>query len=383
MKRVLLFALLLALHATRAGAGDVNARIQDLIEGRTVPFHSVYEIVNIKVGSKSVWPLLKITESNGTWKWASLVKTVVVQAANPKAFAELRALLMTQDSPALTIELEGSGVRQWMNDRFGDLVRREWPRHATITLRVSLDENPCEPVKRVIYRSIDPALKTLISSGQTKQPITLDSLFRLLIADHLQPYMDKELQPIDLNHRCFENFLLYNWIKGEQASGFEYEKYELNPDLHEILSRIADALAMHRKSQRFLYEIDVTGYTDLDKFIDQPQLPLQASQTGIEELHDPLLVFYAGCAGNSMTGPNPTFVEGGVASGTPVGPSVENNCELGAVRAYVTLAALANRLGSENATYRYASGGMAKDQSSAAEQRKVAISIRVKTGDQQ
>jgi hypothetical protein len=246
---------------------------------------------------------------------------------------------------------------------------------------IAIEMTPCEKVTRIFYTNIDAILRrTVTRAGQTQKPVTLDEVFELLLQEKILPFMDK-LEPPE--KKCFDNFTLWQWLQNQDATGFEFRQYTLNTAVKDVLTEIAKSLRDVQSWRRYALTIEVTGYTDPTKV--DPQLHnqhyLSAAATGIATARDPLHIAYAGCADTRLTGASPRFLDFESPVGTPLGETFDDNCELGAARAWVAAAFLRERLGTNHVEYRYGTGGVAGPAGDSKEgtlHRKVGVRIAVK-----
>jgi hypothetical protein len=104
--------------------------------------------------------------------------------------------------------------------------------------------------------------------------------------------------------------------------------------------------------------VKVVGHTD--PVVVRTEKNFQIESTGIEgwdKIENPLNLRYSGCTDNRLTGSRPVYLDFVKNSGTPV-TEVNDNCKLGAARAYVAIAYLRNKLGQQGVEYSYATGGV-------------------------
>jgi hypothetical protein len=200
-----------------------------------------------------------------------------------------------------------------------------------------------------------------------------------LVKEDLDPFLAK-LEPSEKDDPCFTTFTLLKWVRNQEAQGFEFSRYRLNDAPRDVLSIVATASGnVLQKWRLYALQIDVTGYTDAIAF--ETALPVDAASTGVASARDPVRISYAGCANDRLTAREPQFLDFHAPAGTPVGSTIDDNCELGAARAWVAAAFLRERLGTNHVAYRYGTGGIADAKGmkeSEALQRKVGVRITVR-----
>ena len=90
---------------------------------------------------------------------------------------------------------------------------------------------------------------------------------------------------------------------------------------------------------------------------------------------------YDGCRADTLVS-TPVFLTPTGIIAQPIRNRINDNCELGAVRAYVAMVHLMNNIGMNGVEYRYATGGIFQsletEQSEDRKKRKVAVELSVK-----
>lgn len=287
---------------------------------------------------------------------------VVVRFKDHDSRIRVQELLGQQENPHITLFLEDDGWVAVVYETLSSLGIPLWGIKFSGTKDIRVALNPCEMITAVVYRSIDAVLKRSIErAGQTGTPVTLDEVFALLLKGEIEPFIDR-LEPIQVEHSCFKTFSLLNWLRDKQAQGFEFAGYRITDDLKGILGSVVRSLRDMQYWQRYQFWISVTGYTDDIRFgeeeIKEQERELLAVKTGVQHLDDPLRIFYAGCSGDELDAGEPVDIDFGSSGQKEVGKLIENNCELGAVRAYVALAFLRQDLRNSAVVCQYATGGI-------------------------
>jgi hypothetical protein len=383
--------LILVFFCSLASSVLGQVRLQDLVVGHPVTKKARFDVADVTVDNVSVRDLF-LSLRNPTSFGARVFggrDQVILKLKDKAAFLTLRSLLLTQQQPRLRLQLVDPGVMPDLAKLLHSVKTLEKSNHVDVPLEVEI--TPCERITRIVYRSIDSILsRELERAGQTHRAVTLDEVFDLLLKEQIDPFI-KGLEPSQQSDSCFSTFTLLKWLRNQEVHGFEFSRYRLNDQLQSVLLVVATSSRNVQKWRHYSLEIDVTGYTDPHGF-DKHLLALgkhleaEAASTGVLTARDPLQLFYAGCSNDRLIGQIPHFVDFDVPTGIPVGKTIDDNCELGAVRAWVTAAYLRERLGTYGVKYRYGSGGIAggtQELSKEALQRKVDVRITVKAASEQ
>jgi hypothetical protein len=332
------------------------------------------KVVDIRAGDESVKSLfqdIEFTDPVGL-KYFYGRQEIDLSLKTPEDFTVLLKTLNKHDADGLTVFLSDAQDGHWRR-RPGLGSEDRYSKTVYIPFRMST----CDKVTRLVYKELNLIIqKEAESEGTTEKRISLDEAFDLLMHDRIEPYI-KQLDQTKKPDPCFETFELYKWLKREKAAGFERGEYRVNEGLQGLLGEVANALLNLRQGQkRFDLRVEVLGRTD-----DVPVIgiPLRADRTGFADwdtLSSPLeQVYYGGCRGDSLSGSQRLYVDFGSRQGTRVWPSVDDNCELGAVRAYVAVVYLMKSLGRDHVSYRYATEGVYSDKSETDDKRKRMVEI--------
>lgn len=236
-------------------------------------------------------------------------------------------------------------------------LRHKWPfddSYFNAVREWTIEETPCEQITHIAYRKIRDSVREQFREGSTSRHVSLNAVFDLLLHDDIDKFL-QSLGPMRSTPPCLKTYQLYQWLKGEDVAGFAFGRYELTDGIRSSLRPVANALLDTRRDwQRYRLRIRVVGYADASKV--ETKKELRANATGVN-LRDPLDIRYLGCSGDTLTSKTPSYVSGTV-NGIPIGQQVINNCQLGAVRAYVAVAYFEEVLGHENVDYEYATGGV-------------------------
>lgn len=392
MRFTLPILALFLLISTNSLSGQVESdgeiRLQNLVTGHPIIKKSRFRVVDIKVDKTSVKDLFLPVdgENQGLGSYFGRREVVTLKVNDKRVLSKLRSLLLSQEKPHLSLFLEDTGPIASFYKMFSPIIFTKLEISTAMEVPLTIDITPCERITRIVYRSIDSILSREISrAGQTQGSVTLDQVFDMLLRDKLEPYLET-LTPSERSNPCFNTFNLLKWLRNQEAHGFEFAEYRLNQGLKAVLLSVTDSLYKIRNWRRHNLQIDIIGYTDSVPFERRPYLWLRADATGIDNLHDPLSIYYAGCAKDRITGDYPVFISLDTPTGNPIGEQINDNCELGATRAYVTAAFLIKGLGRENVKYKYATGGVSDstlERKDDALKRKVGARITVKAADEQ
>jgi outer membrane protein OmpA-like peptidoglycan-associated protein len=385
---LILISLLVVSAAGEATEGGRPVRLKAFVDGHTIEKPIRFNVKNIEIGQASILNLFLPleTEKSRVGRYFGEREEITLKLKNQFAFSTLQSIALKHKKPRIIVLLEDKSIVAKIYNKFRRimLTRTEFSN----VLEIPIDLTPCERITQIFYDNIGPEFTEAVrQAGQTGESLKLEDVFDILLKNQVKPFMDS-LDPLSKSDPCFRNFRLLEWLRNQEAHGFEFAEYKINPDLKEILSRVAGSLTEIRTWQLYDFQLYVTGYTDSKSFKEKPDLALEASATGIGGLKDPLKIYYSGCVNDRATGP-PRPKELSEERGVPVGPSVNNNCELGAARAYVAAMFLRSRLGTKNMEYRYATGGISPTaptvpgQKSDLLERKVDIRIVVKAAKEE
>lgn len=353
-------------------------RLENLSQGVVIRARRRLHIADIRIGQISVKRLFHYPPPKPlAWRdyYRGHVDDIRIVARDQHALDELRRLILPKPLGTIIIELRDD--RQSFVRR---LYRNKWnsPRFAEERqIIVSPDATLCDGVTRIVYTKIDPVLRRELQRiRQTAQEISLEDIFEILVRDEIDPFLDR-LDP-DRQDPCSRSFHLLSWIKNEEAPGFEYEQYRIHDELQRILGTVAATLgSLSRDWEQSRLQVRVIGYTDADEVVG---IALKAEATGIAKtgaLTDPIRVHFGGCRNDRREREAPVYVDIDGMHGRPVGMTINDNCELGAVRAFVAAHYLRNKTGDDKVEFSYATGGIS-DAASDALKRKVDLSISVK-----
>jgi outer membrane protein OmpA-like peptidoglycan-associated protein len=274
-----------------------------------------------------------------------------------------------------------------LQDDSPNFLRKVFPGRFSRVIDVAV-EIPCEEVTRVIYRRVNEIVKRkvleVVKEGATKQNIELDEVFAELLRGEMEQYIDRLGTP-QAESPCSKTFRLLKWLRGDDVPGFEFGEYELNEELKGLLQPVTDALTETRAaSERYDLEVKVVGYTD-DIPVKTKGIKLLRENMGSDDwshVVDFPEIKYGGCSGDHQDGHRPVYTALFGGRGRQIRGRIYNNCELGAVRAYVAANYLVMRLGRESVSYSYATGGIfsnshKKDNDDDRNKRKVKITFTV------
>jgi hypothetical protein len=341
-------------------------RFEGLLQGQPVTIQKRYRAEDIRVGNQSVMDLFKPIEWKppSCWKpWAARGDMQIsLQINSPDDLERLQQTFDAQpENQPRTLTLILRDNRNCFLRRIGLWgLGSDELYEATINVNVS---TTCDEITRIVYEGIrayiqdgiETARQTDIKQGETPAPIKLNEVYNKLLNNEIEKYM-KTLNEAESYSPCLKTFRLMHWIEGSEVSGFGLGKYNLTEDLKKGLLEPAVKLMRDARSNWPQYNlwVKVVGYTDQREVIAPKEL-LQ-SETGIDH---PLIVYYQRCIHNDTGRGGPTYIGFTERRGKLIN-SINNNCELGAVRAYVATAYLVVSFGPDDADYSYATGGVFK-----------------------
>ncbi|HEX2202316.1 MAG TPA: hypothetical protein VHG91_03405 [Longimicrobium sp.] len=221
----------------------------------------------------------------------------------------------------------------------------------------------------------------LEQSGQTGRPVSLNTVFALLLTDQLDAYIST-LDPVDPRAECVRVLELLKWIRGDQLSGFGFRRYSIDANLGAFLDAVAGTLNSSLKDwPDHRLEIQALGFGDSIP-VRQQGIVLSYDSSGVSALlrkSGTPDVHYALCVGDKRD-VRPFYIQLGSRAGQTVGEHINNNCEIGAVRSFFVVEYLATQLPSTNIDFSYATGGVSTTGATGAANRKVDILITLQSG---
>jgi hypothetical protein len=357
------------------------ARLEEFADGVSFTEQMRLRVKDIRIGEASVMDLFRNPEQREPtwWEYYTLKKREITLALIRRAdVEELRRRLAERHADRLRVILHDDRDTIWKSiwgltseDRYNKIV--------DIVLAM-----PCEEITRIVYQSIKESINSKIKQRieeerETDKRIDLNEVFELLLRDQIEPYI-ASLDATKKDDPCFKTFQLLKWLRGEEASGFEFAQYQINEGLRGLLDQVADALiegktgwALHKLT------VKVIGYTDPVP-VTKDGIALQRDKTGIDDwskVENPLDVHYSACVGDRQAGGDPIYIALGRPLGKRIRDKIRSNCELGAVRAYVGSVYLMNKLGRTGIEYSYATGGIYLNPGDTADLKKRRINIEL------
>jgi hypothetical protein len=353
------------------------ARLEEFADGVSFTEQMRLRVKDIRIGETSVIDLFRNPEQREPtwWEYYTLKKREITLALIRRTdVEELGRRLAERHADRLRVILHDDRDTIWKSiwglrseDRYNKVV------DIVITM-------PCDEITRIIYQSINSIIKAKIQEeGKTDKRIDLNEVFDLLLRDQIEPYI-ASLDATKRDDPCFKTFQLLKWLRGEEASGFDFAQYRINDGLKGLLDQVAYAL-IEGKSAWALHNltVKVVGYTDPVR-VTKEGIPLQKEKTGIDDwskVENPLDVYYSACIGDRSAGGDPIYIALARPIGDRIRVQIRNNCELGAARAYVGSVYLMNRLGRSGIEYSYATGGIYPNSGNTADLKKRRINIEL------
>jgi hypothetical protein len=367
----------------------VRASLEDFIEGVRLQERIRLRVQDIVAGDTSIKYLFQPFEQREPTDWeyySGAENTLNLILIDPGKVEELKAKLIAGSKGTPPTDNKYL-LHVVLRDDSTTFLRKFFPGRFSRVIDVAV-EIACEEVTRVIYRRVHEITKRKVlealKEGATKEDIQLDEVFAELLRGEMEQYIDR-LEAPQAASSCSKTFRLLKWLRGDDVPGFEFGEYELNEELKGLLQPVTDALTETRAaSARYDLEVKVVGYTD-DIPVKAEGIKLLTEKMGSDiwsHLADFPDIKYNGCGGDHQNGSSPVYTALFGGRGKQIRGRLYNNCELGAVRAYVAANYLALRLGRESVSYSYATGGIfsnsqKKDNDDDRNKRKVKIAFTV------
>ena len=310
---------------------------------------------------KHLFPDDKYVKPNTPQYYLLAKRKINLLINTPEELEQLRLILSMKKTDLMTVVLRDEEAGLWRSlfsadERYGKEVN------------LQVVTTTCDKVTRIIYDRLNSIIKERVQKvGETEQRIDLDAVFKKLLAEEIEPYIEG-LDEVERKDPCFDTFKLLKWLRGEDVPGFAFAEYRINHQLKDLLEPVSDALKeAGERWAKYHLDVKTIGYTDTKAVRG---IDLQKEQTGIDAgawggVQNPLDVRYDACVMNSLDGTSPAYVAFDSGAGRQVGPHIENNCELGAARAYVATVYLTSKLGRDGVEYSYATGGVHSDSNKA------------------
>lgn len=349
--------------------------LQDLRErGLSIHTRKRFHVVDITVEDISVMELFKPDKDEESHWVDHFTEKTIHFIIDSQGVDELATKLKEHKAVGLSvILLDKLQIWRWVpwND-YDELHKREF----LIPIKTT-----CEEITNIFYREIVSTVKEqfeLAMAGGTNKPVNINVVFSELVKGKIEDYITT-LEAVNRDSKCQTTFELLQWLKGGEAAGFESGKYFLREDLQAMLQTVeSGAQTIKDEWSQYILEIRIVGFADQHNF--KHEIPLLAEQTGIYwgNVKDPPDVHYSGCRKNELDTPsNPVYIDFDTARDVSIS-TIENNCQLGAVRAYVAMIYLFNRLGASNTAFSYATGGVHPTATRDADKRKVEVELMIK-----
>ena len=265
---------------------------------------------------------------------------------------KLAEALLPEEKPTLKVTLTDRHLIGWK--RMLGLGSANYERECAI--RVLLPA--CDQKTRLIYTQISQLTREQMRmEGETTLRLEVGEVFYKLLSEKLEEFI-KDL-PTPRDGPCVHKIELQKFVETKGTAGFASGEYELNEGLKSFLNLMT--IVMRNVAQGWSpYQLDVKilGHADRDKV---GKIDLLASATGVDAdiwRTTPLKVYFGGCNNNRLIKESePSYFNfASPAQGNPI-ETIKNNCELGAVRAYVAAAYLRSKFGTDPVSYSYATGG--------------------------
>jgi hypothetical protein len=312
-----------------------------------------FEVASLKVGNVRVDRLFRDpnTIQAAWWKggyFGQRDRPLMIKTGAD--LEELRQIVKAEGADALKVSLKDHHLSIWSwIPGLGSIYSHD----------CNIPLTSCRERTQLIYTTLSQRTRDQIHvEGETTAHLEVDEAFYKLLSDTLEDYM-KDLPTPD--GTCLNAIELKKFLDARGTEGFDSGGYELHPGLKSFLDVMTLAMLDAAKDwSPYHLDVKITGYTDRNE-VKRP-IDLLISKTGVDESiwHStpyPLKVYYDAC-NKDQTGEARYLDFSADAKPNPI-KDIANNCQLGAVRAYVATAYLRSKLGTDNVSYSYATGGIA------------------------
>lgn len=352
------FILMLVLNSFAEPTKEEKViRLEDFVEGISSNEQLRLKVKDIMIEDISVKNLFKHIEQTepSFWEYYFFGEKKLIFSIETDNLEILRRKLRLKSTNRLKVILQDDEVNFWRN--WGMDADSRYNK----VLEFVVESNPCEDVTRIIYQKIDSILRTRIEDEKlTERKIDIDEVFNTLVKNTLEPYL-YNLEDAKKDNPCFKTFNLLKWLRGDKAYGFEISEYDLHEGLRDLLDPVINALEETlSNSKRHNVIVKVIGYTD--QVPVNNAINVELDKTGIDKddwgkVKNPLNIQFSTCNKDYLNGKEPSYISL-VNDKVTKFEKINNNCELGAVRAYVATIYLMTKLGQDNFEYSYATGGI-------------------------
>jgi hypothetical protein len=313
---------------------------------------SRFEVASITVGKTRVDYLFNLNTPQAAW-WKGGYFALQPRKLMVKSGADwetLREKVKAEGADELKVNLKDDHLSIWSwIPGLRDIYSQD--------CRIALTS--CEQRTQLIYTKLSQRTQEQLQiKGEATADLKVDDVYYKLLNDTLKDYM-KDL-PVPVDGPCVNEIKLKEFLDGRGTEGFSSRGYQLYQGLEGFLDTMAVVMRDAAKNwSPYHLDVKIIGYTDHDRV--GRKIDLLTTETGIDESvwrSTPLEVYYDGCQNDLIKQPH--YVEySSNAQANPI-KDIENNCQLGAVRAYVATAYLRSKLGTDNVSYSYATGGIAR-----------------------
>jgi len=368
------------LRPCQVGAEEAEAvSLNSFTVGVTYSALRRYRVEDIRVGGVSVWRLFEDPNAGRTdpgWKpggylWPEDIRLKIngdETISTDERLNELKRVLIAHPDFPLEVVLRDR-IPVWSSlSRLGCAGLYEY----SIRIPVTFDLTTCDKVTRVIYEKVISRVMREGDGGrkdegakmerQADRHLDVNELFEKLRADgEIEAYLNS-LGPATYEP-CVETLRLLKERRERKATRFGFGEYEISKEIQDGLELIINAAQLDPGWWKSELSIRAIGYTDKVEVNETKDLHLLMAKTGINadvwaKVEHPLEVYYDGCKGDRAGADTAYLSFPAGEGGQRVGRRIINNCELGAVRAYVAMIYLTNRLGRKNPDDAYATGGV-------------------------
>jgi hypothetical protein len=316
-----------------------------------------FQVTRIMVGNVSVDHLFVNANTNQTnWRKGGYFTRVdrPLRIRSGADLNKLRGILLQEGKFELKVTLEDHHLG-WLR-RIPGLRSARYQQELTIPVSLS----SCDRRTQLIYTKVTSLVEgQMRMEGETTAQLEVSEAFYKLLSEELEDFIKSLPRPTE--GPCPDKIELEKFVETKGLAGFESGGYQLTEGLKSFLDIMR--VAMRDSARNWLqYHLDVKviGYADRNEV--RRKIDLSTSLTGIDEaawqtIPNSLEVYYDGCKRNRLE-KEPVYFDLLNAQGKPI-REITDNCELGAVRAYIAVAYLKSKFGADDVDLSYATGGVA------------------------
>jgi hypothetical protein len=247
-----------------------------------------------------------------------------------------------------------------------------------IKLQPSTNCSDCDTITQIIYTLIDDKVKKTNETVYRlkKGTISLDKVFENELRNNLKPFLEED-KLNNIKDVCSNSYELVKWLDRQTIKNYNVGEYEIPSGQKVLINMFLDRIRQKQKELRINYsEINCIGAADHQGVT---AIKLDRNQTGIDfPITDPFNVYYDGCESDiSRLSIIPVEFGDTAPNNVSLGKSIENNCALSAVRAFITAKYIKEKLDGNTKIF-YTAEGSIGNSGDNPESRRVRIEITFK-----